>query len=632
MAMNKRDILILVGLFALWLLWAPIDRMIIKPMFFPDDPAAETVEWEDEETPPEAVPTVDAPTVETEVEAPVQPVRDEAEEAPVEVLREPDAADVPTAELPAEVTPPARREMVETERMRVTFSSSGGTIQEMAWLSYPETDDDHSGPIILDFADQPALALTGIQGLSPRHTLVLQRLEGAEPGVLVSAELEGGLRFEREIRVLDDYVFRVHDRFINSTEQSLRVPAFGIHTGRMEPVPGATSMYGMFALGVDTLLPDGSLERLARDLHNRWMKRDQAPVIRQSLDTAADWIAVKNKYFTHSLRPHALDTENALVFAERIDQTEELAAVWATLQFPAVTLEPLGDVERVYTLYSGPQKIGRLKDLGYHQELIMELGFRPIRFFAGVLMIGLTGLYGIFGNYGVAIMLLTVIIRVLFWPLTHKGTESMRRMQELSPLMKELNEKYKDEPQKRQQAMMELYKEHKVNPLGGCFPMIVQIPVFIGLFYLLRTAIDLRFAQFLWISDLSEPERLLDFGFTVPFLGWDSLNILPIFMAFTMFLQQKMTPMPSSGDERQQQMHGTMMKVMPIMMLVMLYNFASGLALYWSTQNVLMIVQQSLHRRRRARQQAAGEGTVTPTAKSSPATKAHGAKAKGKKR
>lgn len=602
--MNKKDILILVGLFALWLLWAPLDRMIIKPLFFPDDPATETVEWETEDVAPEAAPIVDVPAEEVPAEDVVRPDW-EAEEAPV-VLREPDPEEVPPDVLPTEVLPAAQREVIETERMRVTFTSSGGTIQEIAWLSYPETDADHSGPIILDFGDQPALALTGIQGLSPRHTLTLQRMSGPEPGVLATTALDGGLRFEREIRVLDDYVFRIHDRFINSAERPVRVPAFGIHTGRMEPVPGSTSMYGMFALGVDTLLPNGSLERWARDLHNRWLKRDQAPVVRQSLDTAVDWVAVKNKYFTHSLRPHALDTENALVFAERIDQTQEPAAVWASLQFPALTLEPLGAVERVYTFYSGPQKIPRLKDLGYHQELIMELGFRPIRFFAGILMVGLTGLYGIFGNYGVAIMLLTVIIRVIFWPLTHKGTESMRRMQELSPLMKELNEKYKDEPQKRQQAMMALYKEHKVNPLGGCLPMIVQIPVFIGLFYLLRTAIDLRFAQFLWISDLSEPERLLDFGFTVPLLGWDSLNLLPIFMAFTMFLQQKLTPMPSSGDERQQQMHGTMMKVMPVMMLVMLYNFASGLALYWSTQNVLMIVQQGLYRRRRARQQASG--------------------------
>jgi YidC/Oxa1 family membrane protein insertase len=150
--------------------------------------------------------------------------------------------------------------------------------------------------------------------------------------------------------------------------------------------------------------------------------------------------------------------------------------------------------------------------------------------------------------------------------------------------------------------MMQLYKEHKVNPLGGCLPMLVQIPVFIGLFYVLRTAIELRYAGFLWISDLSEPEGILKDVLPLP------LNLLPIFMAITMYFQQKLTPTPTGGDEKQMQVQQTMMRVMPVMMLVMLYNFAAGLALYWSTQNVLMIVQQLLYRRRRARQEAAQAG------------------------
>jgi len=241
-------------------------------------------------------------------------------------------------------------------------------------------------------------------------------------------------------------------------------------------------------------------------------------------------------------------------------------------------------------------------------------------------MWGMNAIYAMVGNYGLAIMLLVIFIRIVFWPLTHKGTESMRRMQELAPLMKELNEKYKDDAQKRQQALMELYKEHKVNPLGGCMPMLVQIPVFIGLFYVLRSAIELRYAGFLWIDDLSEPEGLLGDVLPLP------LNILPLLMAATMFLQQKLTPTPSAADPRQQQMHQMMMKVMPVMMLVMLYNFASGLALYWTTQNVLMIVQQALYRKRLERRKAAeaqSGGATTPASK--PAAHAGPAKSKAGK-
>jgi len=127
----------------------------------------------------------------------------------------------------------------------------------------------------------------------------------------------------------------------------------------------------------------------------------------------------------------------------------------------------------------------------------------------------------------------------------------------------------------------------------------VQIPVFIGLFYVLRSAIELRFAEFLWIKDLSEPERLIEFGFSIPLLGWDALNILPILMTITMIIQMKVAPTSAATDERQQQMQKTMMTIMPVMMLVFLYNFASGLALYWSTQNMLVIGQQLVYRKRK---------------------------------
>jgi len=196
-------------------------------------------------------------------------------------------------------------------------------------------------------------------------------------------------------------------------------------------------------------------------------------------------------------------------------------------------------------------------------------------------------------NYGIAIMLLTVIIRTLFWPVTHKGTESMRRMQDIQPLMTELREKYKDNPQKQQQEMLALYKEHKVNPLGGCLPMVIQIPVFFALFVVLRSAIELRFAEFLWIRDLSEPENL--FQNVLPI----GLNILPLVMSATMVWQQKLTP--TTADPRQ----AKMMQFMPIMMLFIFYGFAAGLVLYWTTSQVLMIVQQVVYKKRRAEKEGA---------------------------
>lgn len=592
--MNKKDILILVALFALWLLWAPIDRLIIKPLFFPDPPVPEAI---DSEPLPEEAPRALEPSAEREP-APVPGPPD----APA--LRAPDDEQAPVP-LPV-VDPEAEEEegdppetmTLRTERMSVSFSSRGATIKEITLWDYPELNTEDSGPVILDFAEVPALAIEGLSGLTERADFEMTLLDDGH-GVTFHIDLPYGLRFERVVEIAEDYLFNISDTFVNTAPHPLQLPSYRLRTGRMEPVPGVSSTYGMFPLGVDTLSPAESVSRWAKDIQ-KWVRAGTTPVIRQPLNTPVDWVAVKNKYFVQILRPRSLDTENAIIYVERDGTAREMNALWASLQFPQATLDTGGSFTREAVLFAGPQQLRRLQALGYHQDRVMELGWAPIRFFASLLMFGLTALYGLFGNYGVAIMLLTVIIRIFFWPLTHKGTESMRRMQEIAPLMKELNEKYKDEPQKRQQAMMELYKEHKVNPLGGCLPMIVQIPVFIGLFYLLRTSIELRYAGFLWISDLSEPEGLLGDVLPLP------INILPIFMAVTMFFQQKLTPTPSAGDERQQQMHTMMMRVMPVMMLVLLYNFASGLALYWSTQNVLMIVQQILYRRRLARKKAAG--------------------------
>jgi len=577
--MNKRDVLMLVLLFGLWLLWAPIDRMFIKPIFFPDPPQTEQA--------------ADPEPVEVAPRAGTAPVLAEPAEREPVAWSTPTTTPVTEAE-PAPASVDAPRHTIDTELMQVTFTAQGAAIESMVMKAYPQEDIEGADPIVLDFESVTALALEGLAGLTSRHLFEMTPLDD---GVLFTRRLDYGLQWTREVRVVRDYVFEVRDTLQNLTDTSLQLPRYGIRTGRMQPMPGSTSSYGMFALGVDTLLPADSVKRWAKDLP-RWLKDTSAATVRQPLQTPVDWVAVKNKYFTQSLRPRDQATENCVVYVTRSPAGNDPADVWAALQFPESTLAAGGSFTREYLFYAGPQQHARLSELGFHQDQIMELGWAPIRFFARILLTGLGGIYSVVGNYGVAIMLLTVIIRIIFWPLTHKGTESMRRMQEIAPLMKGLNEKFKDDAQKRQVAMMELYKQHKVNPLGGCLPMLVQIPVFIGLFYVLRTAIELRFAGFLWISDLSEPEGLLADVLPLP------LNILPIFMAVTMYFQQKLTPMPSSGDEKQVQVQQMMMRIMPVMMLVLLYNFAAGLALYWSTQNVLMIIQQALYRRRLAHKKA----------------------------
>jgi YidC/Oxa1 family membrane protein insertase len=183
------------------------------------------------------------------------------------------------------------------------------------------------------------------------------------------------------------------------------------------------------------------------------------------------------------------------------------------------------------------------------------------------------------GNYGVDIILLTILVKIAFWPLTQKSFQSMREMQKLQPEMAKLREKYKDDPKQMNTEIMELYKRHKVNPLGGCLPMILQIPVFFGLYQALSSTIQLRHAPFVgWITDLSAPERLPIMGYGIP--------VLTILLGVSMFLQQKMAP--PAGDPTQQKV----MMLMPILFTYMFIGFPAGLTLYWLTNNVLTIAQQ----------------------------------------
>lgn len=295
--------------------------------------------------------------------------------------------------------------------------------------------------------------------------------------------------------------------------------------------------------------------------------------------------------------------------------------VAASIELHGFDLEPGETFERRYSYYAGPKQYSRLNLLGNHQERVMEFG--RLRFFCAILLRGLNGLHAMIPNYGIAVMLLTILIRVLFWPITRKSTESMKRMQELQPEMKALRERHKDNPQKMQQETMALYKTHKVNPVAGCLPMVIQIPVFFALFTVLRSAVELRFAEFLWISDLSEPENLL--AGMVPVIG--SINILPVLMTLTMVWQQHLTP--SAGDPNQRKM----MMFMPVMMLVFFYSMPSALVLYWTTNQCLMIVQLTFQKKRKASEASTpAKASTSPAAQAKPKKKTPPPPAKRKRK
>lgn len=297
---------------------------------------------------------------------------------------------------------------------------------------------------------------------------------------------------------------------------------------------------------------------------------------------AQKYLALKNRFFVSSL---ASSTDTMTGFVTKVTRDMSSASYRPESVASAAEFAAL-EKSRTTLFYVGPKKQSLLWDLGMRD--VMEFGMWRWVCYPLVWVLNLS--HSMIPSFGIAIILLTIIVRLIFWPLTHKSTVGMKKMQELQPKMKAIQEKFKDNPQRLQQETWALYRDNKVNPMSSCLPMLVQIPVFIALFNVLRSAVELRYASFLWIADLSEPEGLLS-----AYLPFGGINILPILMAATMALQTALTP--STGDRNQQKM---MMVFMPIMMLVMFYNFPSALSLYWTLSQVLSIVQMWLIRRKTA--------------------------------
>jgi YidC/Oxa1 family membrane protein insertase len=261
-----------------------------------------------------------------------------------------------------------------------------------------------------------------------------------------------------------------------------------------------------------------------------------------------------------------------------------------TLVYPAVTLAPDQVVQKQFTIYAGPKEYQTLARLAaqFNNELDAVMSFGWAGFFSKGLLLAMNWIHNTLRiPYGWVIIVITIIIKILFWPLTQASTRSMKRMQALQPQMKAITEKYKDDPLKGQQKTMEFMKQNKVNPLGSCLPMLLQTPVFIGFFFMIRTAIELRGASFLWVSDLSRPDTL----FMIP--GLDApFNLLPLIMGGTMLWQAHLTP-PSPGMDPMQQ---KIMRYLPLMFMAFLYNYSAGLTLYWTVNNLLTILQTKLTR------------------------------------
>lgn len=305
----------------------------------------------------------------------------------------------------------------------------------------------------------------------------------------------------------------------------------------------------------------------------------------QSIRTDGDarWVALRSKYFLASIVAESRPGIRTEIYGTR-SKTERFFNARLFMHLPA-----RDEHEDQFRIVIAPLDESYLTSLGYGHEHVMNWGWKLIKpISVGILKL-LRFMRGFIPNYGVVLLLFSFLVKIILYPLTHKSYESMKRMQELQPLLAELKEKHANNPQALNQETMKMYKEYGVNPLGGCLPMLFQMPLLYALFIVFRTTIELRGASFVWwIKDLSTPDVIFTLPFSIPLYG-DGVAVLPIIMALTMILQQKMT-----GASQANQQQKIMMWFMPIFFLLIFNNFPSGLNLYYTVFNLLTILQQKL--------------------------------------
>jgi YidC/Oxa1 family membrane protein insertase len=491
---------------------------------------------------------------------------------------------VPAAVAPGGLAPraaaPPRKILVKTPLYTATIDTAGGGIPSFLLNEYKDVPGPAGKPLdivgaktirpeplslYLD-AYQPALPSPPVFQSGAPDTV---EVKGADArSVLLTWESATGVRLSREYVFRGDrYDFEVRIQASNGSRETIAAQP-GLELSQVFLGELAGDSYSFFGVVVN-----------AKGGINRYDLKDVSKGKVEKVP--AHWVAADAKYFSWIVLP---EREWTVERAALLGETGVRVAVADT----AATLQP-GDMARSSTrVFAGPKRVALLEPLGKGLQDLIDYGW--FAFLAKPLVFLMKASDRVTGNYGIDIILLTILIKILFYPLTQKSMVSMRKMQELAPILTKLKEKYKGDPQRLNQETMNLYKTYKINPLSGCLPMLAQIPVFIALYKALLVTIELRHAPFfLWINDLSAPEHLWDIpvaGYTIP------IRLLPLLMGVSMFVQQKMTP--SAGMDPAQQ---KMMLFMPVIFTFMFWGFPTGLVVYWLVNNVLSIGQQILYNR-----------------------------------
>ena len=481
---------------------------------------------------------------------------------------------------------PEQRIVVETDFYQATLTSHGGGLVGWTLSAYDDAalPDRPLVEMITPGSQQPLALATPLRGLGLGDLSALD-YHVDQPDrhtVVFSANVRGvGVRKTYTFSP-DDYQARLRIELDNGTDRHLR-PNFATRwPARLRPSEG------YFDFGLAAFTMDGDYEGFVIDPPKMLFGGGGSD--EEATFSGVEWAAAQTRYFLAAIIP-----DNGREADVQFTPVEFEREALLLLKFREADVPPGTRLDREYRLYIGPKEPDRLEafdaDAGLHLSEAVPRGWLPslTRAFERLL----EWAYDVVPNYGVAILLITVLVRLVMAPLMARQMRSMKKLSAIQPDIKAVQEKYPDDREKQSQEMMAVYKKHGMSPLsmfGGCLPMFLQLPVFIGFYYALQSSISLRQQPFFgWIDDLSQPESI----FTIP--GLDiPVRVLPLLMGLSMFLQQKFTP--NTMDPAQARM---MLFMMPVMFTFLFYQFASGLVLYWFTSTLIGIGQQVLTNRRK---------------------------------
>jgi YidC/Oxa1 family membrane protein insertase len=515
--------------------------------------------------------------------------------------------------------------VITNAQARYTFTSRGGGLKSVELLDYPETVSPRwkkkvakDGVATLNQrAPVPVLAILGDASLVGDGNFTLTQ---TADGVRAEKSLTNGLRLLKEFHLSSNYLVNASVSLENASDLPHTLPAQEWVVGTatpMGPDDNGMNVGAMWCNGTNAV--DNGMRYFNTNTTTffGFISRTPTPEFRAGAGNVV-WAAVHNQFFALLAMPKPPAQQVVAIpvnlppfpNVEPVPGAPALQGIQTALVYPTATLSAHQTIERQIIFFAGPKEyrlLARIGDQFQNQaDLVMNFG-KFSGFFAKALLLAMNWLHDVTGaGYGLAIVLITVIIKVLFWPLTAASTRSMKRMQVLAPEMQALKEKYKDDMQKFTQKQWELYRKHKVSPMSGCLPMAIQMPVFFGFYTMIRSAIELRGAHFLWIADLAKPDTLFMIpGTHLPF------NLLPLLMGGAMLWQSHLQPVSPGMDPAQ----AKMMRYMPLMFLVFMYACSSGLTLYWTINNVLTVVQTKLTKMNQTPVSPAAVSVLTPVSK-----------------